>query len=224
MYNTSIYDGSDKMEIIQDCISNGIKKYANGIVTFEDATKTIFVDTTNGTVGVSIDNGNKIKFFARGFESVKADGYVYAVIDYHHVDGTIHKDPVGQHRIVAMVSDMAGYLAVPTRPEACHINGIRWDNRSSNIEWGTHGENARQGKIVASLEHHFPGIYTYKIIKAGHVFNCVPLGIMNSWIDDYITTMCGGKNVFKIKRNVEYIDANIVLAFVNWLYSMNYWA
>lgn len=220
-FNTNTYDGSDKIQIIIDCINNGVKKYANGIVTFEDATKTLFVDTMNGTVGIT--DGINVRPFIRGNKSIKNDGYVYAVISYHHIDGTIHNDPVGQHRIVGIVSDLVGYNAVPTRPEACHINGMPWDNRGCNIEWGTHGQNARQGKIVASMEHYFPGVYTYKIIKGGHTFICVPQGIYNVWIQEYIDNMCNGKNVFRLTKHNEYIDNTIVSAFADWLYSMKYW-
>jgi len=218
MYNTNIYDGSDKKEILTDCLKS-IRKYANGILTFEDAVKTIYIDTVAGTVATYVDG--KINYYIRGSKSSKNNGYVYAVIEYHHVDGTIHADPIGQHVIIAIASDFAGYSKErASRPEVCHVNGLPWDNRASNLEWGSHSENARQGKIVRSLEHYFPGRDTYTVIKNGE-FVCVSQGLYNSWIQEYIDEL--GKNVFRLKKNTDYIDRNILVSFVCWLFNKGYW-
>ena len=61
---------------------------------------------------------------------------------YHHYrvkgdDGATKT--MGAHRLVAMT-----YIGLPENYENLdvnHLNGIKWDNRVDNLEWGTRQEN-----------------------------------------------------------------------------------
>lgn len=213
-------------ELLEDMINVSLKKYYGGIYTFEDLNRTLKVDCLEGKVSIYNFEAKKEIPFIEGKDSLKDDGRIYATIEYRDF-GKATRDPIGQHRIINMVAHKAQYdhykYVLGKTPETCHINGCPWDNRADNLEWGTHFENARQGKIVASLEHHFPGKYTTLLKKGPCIAIKVDQGIPNSYIQEYIDTVCSGHNVFKIKRYVEYIDANTVSYFVAWLYRQGYW-
>lgn len=213
-------------ELLEDMINCSLKKFYGGIYTFEDLNRTIKVDINTGIVSKYNFETNKETLFIEGKDSLKNDGRIYATIEYMS-GGKVCRDPIGQHRIINMLAHKAQYdhyrYVLGKIPETCHINGCPWDNRADNLEWGSHFENARQGKIVASLEHHFPGVYTTLMIKGPCTAIKVDQGISNSYIQQYIDNVCGGKNVFKLKRNEEYIKLNIVTGFVAWLYKQGYW-
>ena len=212
-------------ELLEDMTNKGLRKFYGGIYTFDDLNRTIKVDINTGIVSKYNFENNKEDNFIEGAASLKNDGRIYATIEYMN-EGKVCRDPIGQHRIVNMVANKSQYnyykYTLGKVPETCHINGCPWDNKADNLEWGTHFENARQGKIVASLEHHFPGKWTTVIIKGPCFAIKVDQGISNSYIQQYIDQMCNGKNVFKVKSN-EYIKVNILVGFIYWLYRQKYW-
>lgn len=209
-------------------LDNSLIKWANGMYTFCDADKIIYVDTVKGLCG-SINKGihgeDIYTPYVIGAESKKANGYVYLPINYYNEKGNIDMFPFGQHKLILLITDRAGYNRVKakgSRPECCHKRGCPWDNRSSNLEWGDRKENSRQGKIATSLEHHWPGKYTsigHNLSKSRFVILKQP--ILNEWVNEYMKYK--GYNPFKLKRHNRYISDPIVLEFVHWLENKGYW-
>lgn len=215
-------------DLVIRMLDNSLIKWANGMYTFCDADKIIYVDTVKGLCGAinkGIHGEDVYAPYVTGSESRKANGYVYLPINYYNEKGNIDMFPFGQHTLILLITDRAGYKRVKNkgnRPECCHKRGCPWDNRSDNLEWGSRSENARQGKIATSLEHHFPGKYTsigHNLSKSRFVILKQP--ILNDWINEYIEYKeC---NPFKLIRHDEYISAPIVLEFVHWLENKGYW-
>ena len=216
------------IDLIIKMLDNSIIKWADGIYTFCDADKIIYVDTVKGICG-KVKNGTHgtdVYYpYVIGAESKKDDGYVYLPIDYYNDEGKLDRFPFGQHRLILLITDREGYDRVKNtydRPECCHKRGCPWDNRSDNLEWGDRKENSRQSKIATSLEHHWPGKYTsigHNLSKSRFVILEQP--ILNDWVNEYIEYK--GYDPFKLKRHDEYISAPIVLEFVHWLENKGYW-
>jgi len=110
-------------------------------VTDDETWKRVIADAPHYEVS---DAGN-VRSFARSNEPraialcVQANGYVSVNLSIH---GKSRKFWV--HRLVC-----AAFHGAPQRDmDACHVNGVRNDNRASNLRWGTRAQN------VADTQRH----------------------------------------------------------------------
>lgn len=127
----------------------------------DDIGKKIAVNADKGEVYRA--EGSIYSLFATPGTSKKADGYLVAVFNYKNELGKVKPYRIRQHMLVALVKYREEYESLMEDNKkivCCHINGRPWDNRAANLEWGTVGENVKQGKVVNSLEKHLPGVYT----------------------------------------------------------------
>lgn len=219
----------DNTDIVIEMINNSLIEWANGFYTFCDADKIIYVDTENGLCGCidkAPDGSDIYTRYATGDTSCKANGYVYIPIDYYNNYGYIDMFPFAQHKLILILTDKEGYYDIKERgykkPECCHKRGCPWDNRAANLEWGTRGENSRQGKITVSLDYHFPDKYTHiehNMSKKKFVVLNQP--ILNDYVNKYIDYK--GYNQFRLNRQDEYINSEVLIEFIEWLYTNGYW-
>jgi hypothetical protein len=87
------------------------------------------VPETNGVYQVSSLGGVR-RLTVNGWRDLKAkkgDGYHVVVIG---------RKPYQVHRLIAKA-----FLPPSDKPVVNHLNGIKSDNRVSNLEWATHQEN-----------------------------------------------------------------------------------
>lgn len=192
----------------------------------------IYVDTVRGIAGLYVTVSDKaggtkpdIKWYEDGSTSSKSNGYVYTPIVVRNPRGRLSTTLYGTHSLVCMLADTDGYDAVDISgktPICNHKNNCPWDNRACNLEWTTHGENVRHGKIVASLYHHFGESYVHiEHNRSNTDFMVVdnPLSVKD--IERYVKEI-DNKYEFKC-GNSDYINEEVLNAFVDWLIDNNIW-
>lgn len=92
----------------------------------------------------------------KGFEklySANEDGFIFSYYSNRYLKGvadkdgylrvTLHKDKKQYNRTVHRLVLSAFIVNKTNKPEVNHINGIKDDNRLSNLEWCTASENSK---------------------------------------------------------------------------------
>ena len=215
-------------------IIEGAKRYADGICVFKDrADNVIYADTQKGITAqiVKVINPEtgleefKYKWYEDGSTSSKSNGYVYTPIVVRDTKGKLSTTLYGTHSLVCMLADPDGYDAIDMdgkNPICNHKNNKSWDNRAENLEWTTQGGNIRHGKIVASLYHYFGESYVHIEHNNSDTDFMVldqPLSVKD--IERY-TEEIDSKYGFKCGKS-EYINEEVLNAFVDWLIDNNIW-
>ena len=138
-----------------------------GIYTIEDAKGEIIVNTTEGTVARKLKSCKAIQYITGGL-SRKKNGYVYLSIYYLDKHGHLRCYMLGQHTLILLVADLEGYHKdlVP-----CHKDECPWNNKASNLEWGTQSDNLKHYNFMLSLsdgrlETRCNLKYSFKCLKA----------------------------------------------------------
>lgn len=172
----------------------------------DDAGNTIAVDTVNGII---YKNGRPV-----GASSVKRNGYLYVNTSIETMRDGMTNVMIGCHCLVNMCSDISNFMKLGIVP--CHRNNCPWDNRASNLEWGTTRDNARHSRIVEGLHKEFPNIFTFE--DRGHVILKKP--ILNEWVHEYLALT--EANYFAVERGLT-VDVRKLVYFVDWLEKRHYW-
>lgn len=208
-------------------------RYADGICVITDrGGNKIYVDTVRGLTGLLVPvrdtAGNTkvdIKWYEDGTTSSKNNGYVYTPIVIKDIKGKISTILYGTHSLVCMLADTAGYDAIDSddkTPICNHKNNKSWDNRACNLEWTTQGGNIRHGKIVASLYNYFGESYVHIEHNLSYTdFIVIDQQLSVKDIERYIKEI---ENKYEFKcGNGEYINNEVLNAFVDWLVDNNIW-
>lgn len=204
---------------------------------FEDHIgKRLVVDADNGIVYRKTPSGVCIPFATENI-SKKADGYLVAVFNYRTFDkdgrAVVKPYRIKQHILVNLVADRLGFEALlqnGTRPVCCHVNSTPYDNRMNNLEWGSVSQNNKQGKMGASLEYYYPGVFTDTEIRKyrdrknrdqSHHFIKLRQGIRNEDIKNFEAEHYS----LKIERGEEarYYSKDTVDDFVNFMFNSHRW-
>lgn len=148
-----------------------------GIYTIEDAKGEIIINATEGTVARKLPSG-RVSVYITGGLSRKDNGYVYMNIYYLDKHGHLKCYPIGQHTLILLVADLNGYKQglIP-----CHKDECPWNNKASNLEWGTQSDNLKHYNFMLRLSDEY--IETRYNLK--YEFKClnVPISIeeMENW-------------------------------------------
>ena len=205
----------------------------NGAYVITDrADNKIYVDTVRGLTGLlvpvrDIVGGTTvdIKWYEDGSTSSKSNGYVYTPIVVIDTKGKLSTTLYGTHSLVAMLAHTEEYDVIDAEgktPICNHKNNKSWDNSSDNLEWTTQGGNIRHGKIVASMYHYFSESYVHIEHNESDTDFMVldqPLSVKD--IERYVEEI-NSKYEFKC-GNGEYINEEVLSAFVDWLIDNNIW-
>lgn len=208
-------------------------RYADGICVITDrGGNKIYVDTVRGLTGLLVPvrdtAGNTkvdIKWYEDGTTSSKNNGYVYTPIVIKDIKGKLSTTLYGTHSLICMLADTAGYDAIDSddkTPICNHKNNKSWDNRACNLEWTTQGGNIRHGKIVASLYNYFGERYVHIEHNLSYTdFIVIDQQLSVKDIERYVEEI-DNKYAFKC-GNCEYINDEMLSAFVDWLVDNNIW-
>lgn len=207
-------------------------RYADGICVVTDrAGHKIFVDTKKGLTGIirEFNFNNKmqttIHWYEDGSTSCKDNGYVYTPIVINGLKGYQQTLRYATHSLVAMLAHTSDYDALSDKditPIANHKNNKSWDNRAENLEWTSPKGNARHGKIVASLNRWFNGIYTHTDYNEGDTeFIVLNEALSVKDIERYCEEI-ENTTEFKCDNN-EYINEEVIKCFIDWLENKGIW-
>lgn len=142
----------------------------DGTWSFVDmAGNKIVVDLEDGRVGYEISNGERFYF---GTNSKKENGYTYASVGVL-VNGLICTPLTGNHVIVCALNNIINGPH-STRYDniirirnflyqdyvVCHKNNCPFDNRASNLEYGSRSINTTHGFLVKAIHEKYPYKYT----------------------------------------------------------------
>lgn len=205
----------------------------NGAYVITDrADNRIYVDTVRGLTGLLVPVrdtvGNTkvdIKWYEDGTTSSKSNGYVYTPIVVRDTKGKLSTTLYGTHSLVCMLADTAGYDALDSEgktPICNHMRNKSWENNAKLLEWTTQGGNIRHGKIVSSLYHYFGDSYVHiehNLSSTDFMVLDQPLSVKD--IERYVEEI-DNKYEFKC-GNSEYINDEVLNAFVDWLVDNNIW-
>ncbi len=176
------------MEIVEDLLIETGEETKPGVFKIQDCKHTLTVDGVNGVISYSDNLGNP-KFYY-GCESKHQKGYVYCSVHYPDKQGVVRQKVLGQHQIVALTNHYLEYLKLKNAgiaPVACHVNGVPWDNKSDNLEWGSQKQNVRQAWVCRSMDAFFPeGTLTVRESRKGKQVVKVIRGLRNSWIEEFL--------------------------------------
>lgn len=217
---------------VRDMVGKAINLGNGAYILTDRAGNKIYVDTVRGLTGQLVPVRNiagetsiNIRWYEDGSTSSKSNGYVYTPIVVNGTNGEKTTALYATHSLVCMLADTAGYDAIEAQgktPICNHKDNKSWNNAASNLEWTTQGANVRHGKIVASLNHHFKNIYTHienNLSDTDFIVLNQPLSVKD--IERYLEEI-GNKYEFKCANN-EYINEDVINAFVDWLIDNNIW-
>ena len=205
----------------------------NGAYVITDrADNRIYVDIVRGLTGLIVPvrsmtgkTNMDIRWYENGSTSSKNNGYVYTPIMVKDTEGKISTTLYGTHSLVCMLADTDGYDVIDCddkTPICNHKNNKSWDNRACNLEWTTQGGNIRHGKIVASLYNYFGESYVHiEHNESDTDFMILDQQLSVKDIERYVEEI-DNKYEFKC-GNSEYINDEVLNAFVNWLVDNNIW-
>lgn len=198
----------------------------------DDGGNLIYVDIDAGVTGsiievVGMDGTTKhdVRWYEDGATSSKRNGYVYTPLTIRNRCGELTTIFYGTHSIVCMLAKKADFdfmINCGINPVCNHRNNKSWDNRKDNLEWISQRNNIRHGKIIASLYHYFGRQYVnveHNMSRTRFMVLKQPLCACD--IENYLSYV-GNKFEFKCASN-EYIDPDVVEAFVYWLCSQHIW-
>lgn len=195
-------DKITNFDALKNLIRNTKYEWADGVFSIGPHGSRISVDTVNNTV-FKQDMGSW-KEVALGTK--KSNGYLYTPINLEGQDCVI-----GIHTIVCMlVNGLPDDYMI-----ANHKDNCPWNNAPANLEWVSQGQNNLHGRVVKSLNKHFPDGYTH-LEKRGngvHIILDIPLSVHD--IEKYLTFKPAG--YFSVKKVEGYIDKNKLLDFIKWL-------
>lgn len=186
------------------------KRWAMGVYSFTDKLNNKFmIDTLNNKV-YRVISDTDAREICRG--NKKQNGYKYIAMSVESPEGDIVEIRASIHSIVCMLCN-----GIPVDyMEPNHKDNCPWNNRPSNLEWSTRAQNARHGKIVASLAHHYPGKYTIKTSNDSGVDHQVLVtGLSVHDIDRFIR-YTGDWSYFRVGDD-KYIAKNKIDKFLLWL-------
>lgn len=197
----------------------------------DESGKGIIVDTESGDV-YKERSDNNYRRYVNGTDGHKCDFYTISVFNYKDNKGKIKPYYIRQHILVALVCHLKEFDVMDDNSSivVCHKNGKRWDNRPENLEWGTSSENNKQGKMAASIEHYYPGVYTEVITRKGknkqgeEVTNkCIILKkeIRNCDIKNFESPYFKGD--LKISKGNSYYSQETVDKFIDMMKNYCYW-
>lgn len=227
----------DTLEMVVNAMEENGYMIGHNFMVFEDHIgERLAVDADRGIVYRVKEDGGMIPF-ATADTSKKADGYLVAVFNYKTKDKNgkevIKPYRIKQHILVGLVAhrkEFDEYMEDEIRPVCCHINSTPYDNRAENVEWGTVSLNNKQGKMGASIEHYYPGIYTEKEERAYagrdgedkvHSFIKVPQGIRNADIERYESLY--GKLTIRRGEEACYYNLEVVDQFIDFMIDTGKW-
>ena len=166
-----------------------------------------------------------IRWYENGSTSSKNNGYVYTPIMVKDTKGKLSTTLYGTHSLVCMLANTDEYDVIDCddkTPICNHKNNKSWDNRACNLEWTTQGGNIRHGKIVASLYNYFGESYVHiEHNESDTDFMILDQQLSVKDIERYIAEI-DNKYEFKC-GNSEYINDEVLNAFVDWLIDNNIW-
>ena len=215
-------------EMVADAQDLGNDAY----VITDRADNKIYVDTVRGLTGLIVpvrsmtgETNMDIRWYENGSTSSKNNGYVYTPIMVKDTKGKLSTTLYGTHSLVCMLADTEGYDIIDCddkTPICNHKNNKSWDNRACNLEWTTQGGNIRHGKIVASLYSYFGESYVHiEHNESDTDFMILDQQLSVKDIERYIAEI-DNKYEFKC-GNSEYINDEVLNAFVDWLIDNNIW-
>lgn len=197
----------------------------------DESGKGIIVDKESGDV-YKERSDNSYRRYVNGTDGHKCDFYTISIFNYIDNKGKIKPYYIRQHILVALVCHLKEFDVMDDNSNivVCHKNGKRWDNRPENLEWGTASENNKQGKMTASIEHYYPGVYTEVITrdsinKQGVVVTnkCITLKkeIRNCDIKNFESPYFKGN--LKISKGNSYYSQETVDKFIDMMKNYCYW-
>lgn len=172
-------------------------------------------------------NNPEPKFIEQAIEgkSKKRNGYLY-IWFYHNENGANKRIDIAKHQLIAFLNNPDAYWdLIASGVEykdivVCHKNGLPWDDRDCNLEFGTTAQNLKQSQVALLIHKAFEKADVKYAEYVRHVnkdagekyFLHIYQGIENKWIEEY------EKNKVDIINN---LDA--ARRFVNWLFEKGYW-
>ena len=199
---------------------------SDGKVTFVEDSGSIYeLDGTEGVARIYTGGRNNPTTLSKAVARDSANGYVAVNFHYLDLDGTVKQASDYLHTIMAMAYHLDEYEALKTEGATdivvMHINGLRYDDRAENLEWGTQTENRMHGTITNKLDEFFPGLYTSTELRYDSRRNLVEYvwlhqGIKIAWIYEWF-----GEAVTNRKLRV-WTPASLQ-AFVDFLIKKGYW-
>ena len=211
------------------------KRFAGGICVFKDvANNVIYIDTVQGISAQVIKVVNPVtgedavdyKWYEDGSNSKKANGYVYTPVVINGLKGKQEVFMCGTHTLVAMLAHTKEYDKLDEQgltPLANHESNCSWNNRADNLGWCTTGLNNKPGMIVHSLHKYFRHYSTHIENNCSGVdFVVLDEKLTVDNIKSYLSSI-GNDYEFKTADR-EYIEADVLNQFVDWLIDTGVWA
>lgn len=177
-------------------------EWADGIFTIGSLGSRLSIDTINNIASIEKDDD----WVQIAMGTKKSNGYLYAPLNFK--DGWTL---MGIHTIVCMLVN-----GIPENYSIVnHKDNCPWNNAPANLEWVDLGGNNLHGRVVKSINKHFPDVYTH-LEKRGngvHIILDTPLSVQD--IEKYLAFKPDG--YFSIKRYEDYISKDKIADFIKWL-------
>lgn len=200
---------------------------SDGKAAFVDDNGAIIeLDGAEGIARIYTGGRNNPTTLAKAVAKNSAMGYVTVNFHYLDLDGTVKQASDYLHTLVAMAYHLDEYEALKKEGASdivvMHINGLRYDDRAENLEFGTDTENRMHGTITNKLDEFFPGLYTstelmYNSKRELVEYVWLHQGIKIAWIYEWF-----GEAVTNKKLRV-WTPASLQ-AFVDFLIKKGYWS
>lgn len=118
------------------------------------------------------------------------------------IDGGYHKVTLGRARCRVHKLVMDAFSGPPTdhRTNVNHINGIKLDNRPTNLEWCTASENTKHAWNTGLCKGHFKN-RSFDDVETGIIKDCFQEGYNNVQISKYFN--CHHSTIARIRNGFQ---------------------